>query len=65
MIRDDYKLIHHFGIKGDELFKLDVDPGELNNLLDQHPELVQEMLAELQDWRSDLLIQYRLFFIGQ
>jgi lipoteichoic acid synthase len=64
IIKDGYKMIHHFGIKGDELFSLSDDTDETNNLADDHQDLTKELLAEMNAWRADLLIQYRLFFIG-
>ena len=64
IIKDGYKMIHHFGLRGDELFKLSDDPGEENNLADNHQELAQELLAEMIAWRTDLLIQYRIFVVG-
>ena len=64
IIKDGYKMVHHFGIKGDELFRLSDDQGEENNIADGHQELAQELLAEMIAWRMDLLIQYRAFLVG-
>ena len=35
-----------------ELFDLDSDPGETDNLADHHPEIVEELLARLEDYRN-------------
>jgi len=64
IVKDGYKLVHHFGIKGDELFRLEDDPGELNNLIDAESEMAAAMLEEMDAWRSDILTQYRNYFIG-
>jgi len=54
LIRDSYKLTYIFGygkdIKGGELielYHLDDDPEELNDLANTHPEIVNRMLVEL------------------
>jgi arylsulfatase A-like enzyme len=54
LIRGNYKLVYIFGFLTDlpggelvELYDLEADPEELNNLSTSHPEVVAEMLAEL------------------
>ena len=37
-----------------ELFDLEVDRGEKNNLAERHPERVQEYAARLIDWHQSL-----------
>ncbi len=37
-----------------ELYDIEVDPSELNNLADQKPELVAEMLAFYEQWAEDV-----------
>ena len=49
----DYKLIHYFDEKPDELFSLADDPRELNNLADQFPGLVNQLKASLQAWWTE------------
>jgi arylsulfatase A-like enzyme len=46
----DYKLIHYFNEKPDELFSLADDPRELHNLADQLPVVVNQLKASLQAW---------------
>lgn len=36
-----------------ELYRLDRDPGEQNNLLKQEPEQAAKMLKQLKDWYRD------------
>lgn len=45
--KGDYKLIHFYENKTDELYNLKDDIGETNNLAAQHPELVKELKIEL------------------
>ena len=37
-----------------ELYDIQNDPSELNNLASQHPEIVEELLAEYEDWFSEV-----------
>lgn len=63
IIKERYKLIHHFDSNEDELFDLTLDPEETNNLAAQHPELVQGMLSELRAWRNHNIQTYRGYLI--
>lgn len=45
--RGDWKLIHYWEDHRRELYNLSEDPGELNDVALQHPELVAELGAEL------------------
>jgi choline-sulfatase len=54
LIRDSYKLVYIFGYLNDlkngeliELYNLDDDPEELNDLAASHPEIVDRLLVEL------------------
>jgi hypothetical protein len=54
LIRDNYKLAYIFGFEKDleggeliELYNLEDDPEELNDLASSHPEIVSNMLSEL------------------
>ena len=38
-----------------ELFDITVDPGEANNLIDEHPDVVSSMQQELADWQLSVL----------
>ena len=47
------KFVHHFGHRPDELFDLDADPGEQDNLLATLTRAEQAALRdELLDWRT-------------
>ncbi|GGZ13232.1 aryl-sulfate sulfohydrolase [Echinicola pacifica] len=48
----DWKLHQYFEDGGLELYNLREDLGETNNLAEQQPEKVQELLQKLEDWRS-------------
>jgi len=39
---------------GPMLFDLTDDIGEQNNLADQHPERVKQMLAAIENWKKDV-----------
>lgn len=53
VLQDHYKLIHYFGYNGyddvDELYNLDDDPDELENLAKAHPDLVCELKDVLRE----------------
>jgi arylsulfatase A-like enzyme len=49
----DYKLIHYFDEKPDELFSLADDPRETTNLADQLPDQVLILKTSLQAWWKD------------
>jgi arylsulfatase A-like enzyme len=38
-----------------ELFDITVDPGEANNIIDEHPDIVSSMQQELADWQLSVL----------
>ena len=54
--KNDWKLIwsinqeHRFLESDPELFNLADDPGELNNLVDEHPEIVAELRPQIEAW---------------
>ena len=48
-----YKLIEYFENGTTQLFNLQNDPGEQTDLVNQEPELVSALLAELRAWRED------------
>jgi len=54
--RDKYKLIT-VGDEPDELFDVTADPGELDNLIDQHPRVAQEMNQLLAEFRQDVEVR--------
>jgi N-acetylgalactosamine-6-sulfatase len=50
--RGRWKLLALEG-KPQELFDIEADPFERNNLLDQHPEIVRELTAQLEKWLAE------------
>lgn len=45
---DNYKLIYYLNNKTSQLFNLEMDPDELNNLFDKEPEIGQHLLSLIQ-----------------
>lgn len=50
----DYKLIDFFGEKPDELYDLNVDLGEQNNLINEMPEKHKELRIMLEEWQKSV-----------
>ncbi len=50
----EYKLIEFFGEKTVELYNLEADIGEQNNLVEIMPEKADELKKALSDWREDV-----------
>jgi arylsulfatase A-like enzyme len=48
--KENSKLIHYWEDGHDELYQLDVDPGERSNVASQHPEVVRELRENLDSW---------------
>jgi len=42
-------------VNNTELFDLQTDPGEMNNVIDEHPEVVTKMRAAYDQWWSEIL----------
>jgi arylsulfatase A-like enzyme len=58
VMKEQYKLVVEGKApneKGFELYNIQNDPGELKNLADEYPEMVEEMLAELRKWQESVL----------
>lgn len=58
MMKDQFKLVvagKTPNEKGFELYDIQNDPGEENNLADQYPEMVKKMQAELRGWQESVL----------
>jgi hypothetical protein len=58
MMKNQYKLAVEGQLpnkKGLELYNLQNDPGEIKNLADEYPEIVEEMQAELRNWQESVL----------
>jgi arylsulfatase A-like enzyme len=58
MMNDRYKLIVEGDTpneKGYELYDIQNDPGETNNLADEYQEIVDEMQADLREWQESVL----------
>ncbi|MGH8637387.1 MAG: sulfatase-like hydrolase/transferase, partial [Burkholderiales bacterium] len=53
-----WKLIQHFETGFHELYDLEADPGERNNLADAHPERVLAMGKQLHAWQSSVGAQW-------
>lgn len=49
----NYKLIDFYLQNRVELYDLSKDPGENNNIADQNPEKVKELMAKIETWRKD------------
>lgn len=58
MMKDQFKLVvegktpNEIGV---ELYDIENDPGEKQNLADEYPEIVEEMLAEMRKWQESVL----------
>lgn len=50
----DFKLITDGSFTEISLYDLGVDLGEENNIADQHPDLVRELLLTLKEWQEDV-----------
>lgn len=50
IMRDHWKLIHYHEDGRDELYHLVDDPGEQNDLIEQHPVLARTLRSELDAW---------------
>jgi arylsulfatase A-like enzyme len=50
----DWKLIHYYESDRQELFNLQDDPGETNNLVAEQPVRAQVLRAKLDDWRRSV-----------
>ncbi|MFW5773745.1 MAG: sulfatase [Tangfeifania sp.] len=58
IMKDKYKLVvegNSPNEEGYELYDIQNDPGEVENLADAYPELVDEMQAELRKWQESVL----------
>lgn len=62
MVRGDFKLIHHFDHRPDELFNLDADAGERFDIAGDFPELARDMRLELKTWRAGVNSYYRAYY---
>ncbi len=49
-----WKLIHYWEDGREELYKLDVDIGEENNIIEEHSLVAQEMSENLMNWLKDV-----------
>lgn len=56
-----WKLIHYFEDDHLELYDLDKDMGEKNNLEDTYPEIAKNLYEELKTWRKDVDAQFPSF----
>ncbi len=49
-----WKLHHYFEDGDHELFDLDADPGEKNDLAESQPEIREQLIEMLNDWREEV-----------
>ncbi len=59
VLRDSFKLITHLEERPPELYDLANDPGEKDDIADDHPELVERWTRELADVRVAIHASYR------
>lgn len=50
----DWKLIHYYEDGRDELYNLQADPGEANNVLEQHQEIASRLRGQLDNWLTEM-----------
>jgi lipoteichoic acid synthase len=62
MIDENWKFIDHFGLREDELFRLDLDPEERENLLDVEPARSSRMKRDSKRWRDGVRSFYRNYY---
>jgi len=58
IMKNQYKLVVEGETpneKGFELYDIKNDPGEVENLADEHPDIVKEMQSELRKWQESVL----------
>lgn len=46
-------------VKGEELYRIDYDPGQENNLIENHPEIAEEMRHHYEQWWLDTYPQFQ------
>jgi arylsulfatase A-like enzyme len=61
LISGNFKAIHHFGARPDELFDLAVDPTESADLAARLPRRVARMVRGSRAWAESLRMQYRRY----
>ncbi len=49
-----WKLIHYWETDSSELYNLDSDPGEQNDLAEEYPERTQQMTSQLLEWLASV-----------
>lgn len=52
MRSSDYKMYHFFETDSYELYDLSKDPNEVNNIIQQNPEIGQRLKNKLKDWKA-------------
>jgi lipoteichoic acid synthase len=53
-----WKFIHHHGQRTDELFRIDIDPQERDNLANEYPKRAADMRATVLQWIVDTQARY-------
>jgi arylsulfatase A-like enzyme len=53
LIKGDWKMIYYYEYDNYELFNLEVDVSERNNLAEQYPEIERALLKEIHEWVNE------------
>ncbi|MBE0653777.1 MAG: arylsulfatase [Bacteroidales bacterium] len=48
-------------IKGEELYNMETDPGQVNDIADQHPDIVAELRDAYENWWSDVSVAFDIY----
>ena len=52
--KKDWKLIHYYEDDRDELYNLNTDPGEQNDIASENPEITSKMRKELEEFLNEV-----------
>jgi hypothetical protein len=54
VLRDGWKLIHHYEGARDELIRLSEDIGEAHDVVAEHPDIAKSLRSELSAWQREV-----------